>query len=55
MSYFTPYGHSKNKMEVELDQSNYTTKSDLKNATGVETSQFAKIKYLANIKLSVDQ
>ena len=25
-----PYIHSKNKMEVELDSSNYVTKSDLK-------------------------
>ena len=45
MSYFPPYSDSKNKIEVELDLcnlSNYATKSDLKNATGVDTSQFAK-------------
>ena len=30
MSYFTPYGHSKNKIEVESDLSNYATKRDLK-------------------------
>ena len=42
MSYFPPNGHTKNKIEFELDLSNYETKSDLKNATGVETSQFAK-------------
>ena len=42
MSYFPPYGRSKNKIEVELNLSNYATKSDLKNATGVDTSQFAK-------------
>ena len=29
-------------MKVELDLSNYATKSDLKNATGVDTSKFAK-------------
>ena len=29
-------------MKVELDLSNYATKTDLKNATGVDTSQFAK-------------
>ena len=40
MSYFPPY--SKNKIGVELDLSNYATKSDLKNATVVDTSQFAK-------------
>ena len=42
MSYFSLYDHSRNKIEVELDYSNYATKSDLKNATGVGTSQFAK-------------
>ena len=34
--------HSKNKIEIELDLSNYVTKSDLKIATGVNTSDFAK-------------
>ena len=29
-------------MKVELDLSNYATKTDLKNATGVDTSKFAK-------------
>ena len=29
-------------MKVELDLSNYATKADLKNATGVGTSDFAK-------------
>ena len=36
--------NNKNKIEVKLDLSNYATKSDLKNATGVDTSQFAKLK-----------
>ena len=40
MSYFPPY--SKNNIEVELDLSDYATKLDLKNAMGVDTSQFAK-------------
>ena len=30
MSYFPPYSYSKNKVEVELDLPNYTTKYDLK-------------------------
>ena len=30
------------KVKLELDLSNYATKSDLKNATGVDTSKFAK-------------
>ena len=29
-------------VKVELDLSNYATKGDLKNATGVNTSDFAK-------------
>ena len=38
-----PYSHSKKKKKVELDwiKSNYATKSDLKNATGVDTLNFA--------------
>ena len=28
--------------QVELDLSNYATKADLKNATGVDASKFAK-------------
>ena len=31
MSYFPPYSHSKNKIEVKLDLTNYPTKSDLAN------------------------
>ena len=30
------------KVKVELDLSNYTTKADLKNATGADTSKFAR-------------
>ena len=29
-------------VKVELDLSNYTTKADLKNTTGVDTSNFAE-------------
>ena len=35
-------------MKVELDLSNYATKADLKNATGVDTSKYAKKVDLAN-------
>ena len=38
-------------MKVGLDLSNYATKADLKNATGVDTSDFAKITDLANLNL----
>ena len=55
MSFSPPYSHSKNKIEVELDLSNYATKSDLKNASDVDTSQFAKKDDLANLKPEVDK
>ena len=35
--------------------SNYATKTDLKNATGVDTSRFAKKVDLANLKSNVDK
>ena len=51
MSYFPePHTHSKNKLGVELDLSNYATKSDFKNATGADTSDFAKKIHLASLK-----
>ena len=40
----------KNKIEVELDLSYYATKSDLKNATVVDISQFSVKVDLANLK-----
>ena len=55
MSYFPSDSYSKNKIEVQLDLSNYATKSDLKNANCVDTSQIAKKDYLANLKLQVDK
>ena len=36
-------------MKVELDLSIYVTKADLKNAVGVDTSDFAKKTDLANL------
>ena len=55
MSYFPLYSCNKNKIEIELDLSNYATKSDLKKATGVDTSEFAEIDNLANLKSEVDK
>ena len=43
--------NNKNK----IDLSNYATKSDLKNATGVYTSQFAKKDNLVNFKSEIDE
>ena len=45
-----PYARSKNKIKVELDLANYETKSDLKNATGANTSKFFKKDDLASLK-----
>ena len=43
------------KVKVELDLYNYAPKADLKNATGVDTSCFAKMVDLANLKSDVDK
>ena len=43
------------RLKVKLDLSNYATKVDLKNGTGVGTSKFAKKVYLANLKSRVDK
>ena len=40
-------------VKVELDLSNYTTKANSKNATGVDTSYFVKKTDLANLKSDV--
>ena len=42
-------------MKVELDLSNYVTKSDFENAAGVHTSKFAKKVDLARSKSDVDK
>ena len=38
--YSEPYSYNVNKIKVQLDQSKYATKSDVKNITGVDTSKF---------------
>ena len=42
-------------MKVELDLSNYASKADLKNATGVDTSNFAKKVNLTSLKFGVNK
>ena len=42
MIYFPPDGQKKKKKKIDLDSCSYATKSDLKNATGVDKSKFAK-------------
>ena len=42
-------------MKVQLDLSNYATKTDLKNATGIDTSSLAKKIDLSSLKPNVDK
>ena len=53
--YFPQPKSSGGKVKVELDLSNYATKTDLKNATGADTSKFAKKVDLGNLKFNVDK
>ena len=53
--YFPGPKSSGEKVKVELDLSNYATKADLKNTTGVDTSKFAKKFDLANFKSNIDK
>ena len=56
LNYFPePYTRSRNKIKVRLDLSNYARKYDFKNATGVDTLEFAKKSDLASLKLDVDE
>ena len=55
MSEYFPGPTSLEKAEVELDLSNYATKTDLKNATEIDTSFFAKKVNLASLKSNVDK
>ena len=43
------------KVKVELDLSDFATKTDLKNATEIDTSSFAKKINLAGLKSNVDK
>ena len=39
--YFPPYRSCRSNINVDLDLSNYATKTDLKNVTHVDVSSFA--------------
>ena len=54
MSYFPPYIHDKKEIKVELDLSNYATKSDLRNAAEVDTLRVAKSAGLVSLNSEVD-
>ena len=55
MSYFPRYSNNKSNIEAELDLSNYSTKSDLKNTTSVDILQLAKKYGLGKLKSRVDK
>ena len=53
--YFPPYRSSGRNTKVELDLTNYATKTDLKNVTHVDVSSFASKTNLASLKTEVDK
>ena len=53
--YYPPYKSSSNNIKVELDLSNYATKTDLNIITHVDTSSFASKTNLAALKTEVDK
>ena len=46
---------TKNIIKIELDLPTYATKFDLKNAAGVDTSDFTKKADLASLRSEVDE
>ena len=55
MSYYPPYKSSSNNVKVELDLTNYATKTNLKNFTHTDVSSFASKTNLAALKTEVDK
>ena len=53
--YYPPYKSSSNNIKVELDLTNYATKTDLNNITYVDVSSFASKTNLAALKTAVDK
>ena len=54
-AYYPPYKSSSNNIKVELDLTNYATKTDLNNITHVDTSSFASKTNLAALTSEVDK
>ena len=54
-TYYPPYKSSSSNVKVELDLTNYATKTDLKNVTHVHVSSFASKTNLAALKTEVDK
>ena len=55
MTYYPPYKSSSDNVKVELDLTNYATKTDLKNITHVVVSSFASKTNLAALKTEIDK
>ena len=55
MSYYPPFKSSSNNVKVELDLTNYATKTDLKNITHADVSTYASKTNLAALKTEVDK
>ena len=54
-AHYPPYRSSSNNVKVELDLTNYATKTDLKNITHGDVSSFASKTNLAALKTEVDK
>ena len=54
-TYYPPYKSSSSNIKVELDLTNYATKTDLKNITLVDVSSFASKTNLEALKTEVDK
>ena len=54
-TYYPPYKSSSSNVKVELDLTNYTTKTDLKNIAHTDVSSFASKTNLAALKTEVDK
>ena len=55
MIYFPESYPRSKKIKVELDLSNYATKSDLKNEISIDTSKFATKVDLVSLKSKIDK
>ena len=53
--YFPPYNNSSENIKIELELSNYATKTDLKNVTHVDVSSYALKTNLVALKTEVDK
>ena len=54
-TYYPPYKSSSSNIKVELDLTNYATKTDLKNITHTDVSNFASKTNLSALKTEVDK